>query len=175
MTEQDKEQLKEKVESWLKENVKLNFKEFENENFHFSYLVWTKKQGSNVGSNIIPIQVGYLKQLQQRQECILMGWGWTVDLKHYKVKTVMDNPKLRNALVEKLKQIINGNFRIKFLPNENSFSQIRVFTLIPVNFITKPIMHKMIIDLWLKYATMQFQFEKQYRWPAGWFDPSKHV
>jgi hypothetical protein len=78
MTEQDKEQLKEKVESWLKENVKLNFKEFENENFHFSYLVWAKKQGSNVGSNIIPIQVGYLKQLQQRQECILMGWGWTV-------------------------------------------------------------------------------------------------
>jgi hypothetical protein len=50
-----------------------------NENFHFSYLVWAKKQGSKVGSNIIPIQVGYLKQLQQRQECILMGWGWTVD------------------------------------------------------------------------------------------------
>ena len=55
MTEQDKEQLKEKVGSWLNENVKLNFKEFENENFHFSYLVWAKKQGSNVGSNIIPI------------------------------------------------------------------------------------------------------------------------
>ena len=87
----------------------------------------------------------------------------------------MDNPKLRNALLDKLKQIINGNFRIKFLPNENSFSQIRVFTLIPINLITKAIMHKMIIDLWLKYATVLFQFEKQYKWPAGWFDASKHV
>jgi hypothetical protein len=42
MTEQNKEQLKEKIGSWLNENVKLNFKEFENENFHFSYLVWPK-------------------------------------------------------------------------------------------------------------------------------------
>jgi hypothetical protein len=83
--------------------------------------------------------------------------------------------KLMIYKLEILDQLINGNFRIKFLPNENSFSQIRVFTLIPVNLISKQIMHKMIIDLWLKYATMQFQFEKQYRWPAGWFDPSKHV
>jgi hypothetical protein len=69
--------------------------------------------------------------------------------------------KLMIYKLEILDQLINGNFRIKFLPNENSFSQIRVFTLIPVNLISKQIMHKMIIDLWLKYATMQFQFEKQ--------------
>jgi hypothetical protein len=175
MTEQDKEQLKEKIKTWLNENVKLNFKEFENENFHFSYLVWAMKQGSNVGSKIMPIQVGYLKQLQQGHECILMGWGWTVDIKNNKVKTVMDNPKLRNALVEKLKQIIDSNFRIKFLPDDNSFSAIKVFTLIPVDVITKPIMHKTVIDLWLKYATVQFQFDKQYKWPAGWFDASEHV
>lgn len=31
MTEQDKEELKEKIRSWLSENVILNFKEFENE------------------------------------------------------------------------------------------------------------------------------------------------
>lgn len=49
-------------------------------------MVWAKKQGSNVGSNIIPIQVGYLKQLQQRQECILMGWGWTAIEVQYTVK-----------------------------------------------------------------------------------------
>jgi hypothetical protein len=33
MTEQDKEQLKEKVGSWLNENVKLNYKEFEKRKF----------------------------------------------------------------------------------------------------------------------------------------------
>ena len=128
-----------------------------------------------MGSKIMPIQVGYLKQLHQSQECILLGWGWPVDLNHHKVKTVMDSPQLRNALVQKLKQIINDIFPIKFLRREDSFSEIRVFTLIPVNLITGPIMHKMIIDLWIKYATMQFQFDKQNRWPTDWFDPSKHV
>lgn len=133
------------------------------------------KQGSNVGSKIIPIQLGYLKPLQQRPECILMGWGWTVDIKNNKVKTVMANPKLRGALVEKLKQIIDSEFRIKFLPDDNSFSAIKVFTLIPADVITKPIMHKAVIDLWPKNATVQFQFDKQFKWPARWFNPSEHV
>jgi hypothetical protein len=54
-------------------------------------------------------------------------------------------------------------------------SAIKVFTVIPVDVITKPIMHKTVIDLWLKYATVQFQFDKQFKWPAGWFNPSEHV
>lgn len=57
------------------------------------------KQGSKVGSKIMPIQIEYLKQLQQRDECILMDWGWTVGIKNNEVKTVMDNPKLRSDLV----------------------------------------------------------------------------
>ena len=94
MTKQNKEQTKEKIKTSLNEKLKLDFKEFENENFYFCYLAWARKEGSKMRSKIMPIQIGYLKQLHQSQECILRGWGWPVDLSHHKVKTVMDSPQL---------------------------------------------------------------------------------
>ena len=50
MTKQNKEQTKEKIKTWLNEKLKLDFREFENENFHFSYLVWARKEGSKMVS-----------------------------------------------------------------------------------------------------------------------------
>ncbi len=175
MTEEVKEQLKEKIITWLNENIKLGFTEVQDNRFHFSFLVWGKQPGTLLGAQIAPIQLAYLKQLHDGHECILAGWGWPVDFKNLKVKSVMDNPKLRDALVQKLRQIINDKFKISFLPNDNSFSEIKVFALLPVNQVTKEILDNAIIQPWLKFATVCFQFEKQFRWPAGSDDPSKYI
>lgn len=160
------------VKTWLNENNKFVVNNREDDRFHFSYWVWPNQKGSD---KIIPFLVGHLKELQQGQDCILMAWGWTIDLKHHMVKSVMYNPQLRDALVQKLKQIINNKFRIRFLPNDTSFSEIKVSTLVLVDQITKTILYNTITDLWLKFATVRFQYEKQYRWPPGSFDPSKYV
>lgn len=112
-----------RIKTWLYEDTKLVVNEREDDLYHESYWVWPKpKDGRAKVVPMIPVLVGHLKKLQQGQDCIFVGWAWTVDLKHLYVKTVMDNPILRNALVQKLKQIINNQFRIDFLPNDNSFT-----------------------------------------------------
>ncbi|HEX9319812.1 MAG TPA: hypothetical protein VF884_12840 [Nitrososphaeraceae archaeon] len=87
----------------------------------------------------------------------------------------MDDKQLKNNLVYKLKEIIDGKFRIGFLPNDDSFTEIKVTALAITNKITKEILENTISDLWLRYFTVTFQFERQHRWPNGSFDPSKHV
>ncbi len=52
---------------------------------------------------------------------------------------------------------------------------VKVSILLPTNQITKQLLLAAITDLWLKYQTVKFQFEKQYRWPPGSDDPSKFV
>ena len=46
VTKQNKGQTKEKNKTWFNEKLELEFKEFENENFRFSYLVWARKGSS---------------------------------------------------------------------------------------------------------------------------------
>ncbi len=176
MTDGEKEQLKQKIKTWLTANPKLAFKEIQDNRFHFSFLIWGKKRGTLLGAKIIPIQMAYLKQLQQGPECILMGWGWNVEqAKNVMVKSVMENSQLRNALVQKLREIINDKFKISFLPTDNPFSEIKVTALLLVNQLTKEIVDNAIIQLWRRFATVAYQFEKQYKWPPGSFDPSKYV
>lgn len=76
----------------------------------------------------------------------------------------MHNPELRNILVQQLKQIINTNYRIKFLPNGNSFTSVKVSVLLIADQITKIILEG-------AYAAVLFQFEKQNRWPPSSDDP----
>jgi hypothetical protein len=107
------------------ENYKMVVNKRQDEQYHESYWVWPKKGGHKRGPTI-PVLVGHLKQLQQGQDCILVGWVWYVDFKSPDVKTIMENASLRDAAVQKLKQIINNHFRIVFLPEDDSFSRIRV-------------------------------------------------
>jgi hypothetical protein len=161
------------IKTWLHENEKIVVNEREDERYYESYWVGPKQKDPERVS--IPVLVGYLKKLQQGEDCILVGWVWTIDLNHPYVKTVMENPALRDAAVQKLKQTINNHFRIVFLPDDSSFSRIRVFTLLLVNRITKTKLHDTIVQSWLKYATVLFEFEKQYRRRPGSNNPSQYV
>ena len=118
------------------ENDKIVVNQRQDEQYHESYWVWPKKEGPK-SEPAIPVLVGHLKELQQGHDCILVGWVWYVDFKNPYVKTIMENGPLRDAAVQKLKQIINNHFRIVFLPEDNSFSRIRVFTLLLISRMTK--------------------------------------
>lgn len=144
------------------ENDKIVVNKRQDEQYHESYWVWPKKEGHK-GGPTIPVLVGHLKQLQQGQDCILVGWVWYVDFKNPYVKTIMENAPLRDAAVQKLKQIINNHFRIVFLPKDDSFSRIRVFTLLLVNGITKTKLHHTMKQSWSKFGTVLSEFEAQYR------------
>jgi hypothetical protein len=98
---------------------------------------------------------------------MFLGWAWKVDFKHHYVKKVMNDTKLRGGLVSKLKQIINHQFRIQFLPNDDNFTVIKVRVQFLVESISRELLSDTIKTLWLKYATVFLQFEKQCRWPGG--------
>jgi hypothetical protein len=150
------------IKTWIQENDNVVVNQRQDERYHESYWVWPKKGGPK-REPTIPILVGHLKQLQQGQDCILVGWVWNIDFKNAYVKTVMENAPLRDAAVQKLKQIINNHFRIVFLPEHNSFSRIRVFTLLLVTRVTKTKLHDTMEQSWSKFATVLSEFEKQYR------------
>jgi hypothetical protein len=130
------------------------------EQYHESYWVWPKQKDPK-GVAIIPVLVGHLKKLQQGQDCILVGWVWNVDFKNLRIKTIMNDQSMLEATVRVLKQKINNHFRIVFLPEDDSFSRIRVFTLLLVSKISKEKLHDTMNQAWSKYTTVAFQFEKQ--------------
>jgi hypothetical protein len=147
------------IKTWLQENEKIVVNQRQDEQYHESYWVWPKQKEPN-GVSMIPVLVGHLKELQQGQDCILVGWVWNIDFKHPYVKTIMENASLRDATVEKLKQIINNHFRIVFLPEDSSFSRIRVITLLLVNRIAKIKLHDTLVQSWSKYTSVLSEFQK---------------
>jgi hypothetical protein len=143
------------------ENDKIVVNQRQDEQYHESYWAWPKNEGPKREPKI-PILVGHLKQLQEGQDCILVGWVWNIDFKNPYIKAIMENASLRDTAVQKLKQIINNHFRIVFLPEDNSFSRIRVFTLLLVSRITKTKLHDSMEQSWSKFAIVLSEFEKQY-------------
>jgi hypothetical protein len=154
--------LKSPINTWLLENEKFVVNERNDDQYHESYWVWPKKSSSK-RRRLIPVLVGHLKEFQRGQDCVLVGWRWIVDMKQPYVKTVMNNEVMRDTVVQQLKQIINNHFRISFLPDDESFSTIRVFTLLLTSQLTKKKLHDSIRKSWLKYAEVLFQFEGQRR------------
>jgi hypothetical protein len=149
------------IKTWIIENDKIVVNQRQDEQYHESYWAWPKNEGPK-RELTIPILVGHLKQLQEGQDCILVGWAWNIDFKNPYIKAIMENESLRDAAVQKLKQIINNHFRIVFLPEDNSFSRIRVFTLLLVSRITKAKLHDTMEQSWSNFAIVLSEFEKQY-------------
>jgi hypothetical protein len=165
MNEIKRNAIKYVIRTWLEQNPRIVVNEREDDKFYFSYWVWpSNRKGKD---RITPILIGHQKQLQQEHEWMFLGWAWKVDFKHHYVKKVMNDTKLRGGLVSKLKQIINHQFRIQFLPNDDNFTVIKVRVQFLVESISRELLSDTIKTLWLKYATVFLQFEKQCRWPGG--------
>jgi hypothetical protein len=90
------------IKNWLKSYDKFVANERKDPNFHFSFWLWTQKVGGN--KVLIPILIGYLKQPQKGKECVLIGWGWNLNMKSDVVKSVITDPERVEKLVTGLRE-----------------------------------------------------------------------
>ena len=163
---------KEKIKTWLFEYDKFVVNERQDSNYHFSFWIWDKK---NQKSSIIPVVIGYLKEKQIGHDCIQIGYGMNLEMTNPIVKAVITDPFKKKMFIEKMKDIINPKyFLLKFSPTEEEMKAIKVFTLYPIEWLTKKILFSKIIEVWVTYANLLYQLE-QISGRSDLSNPSKYV
>jgi hypothetical protein len=93
-----------KIKTWLHEYNKFVVNEREDNNFHFSFWIWDKK---NSTSRVMPLMLGYLKEKQKGLDCIFIGYGMSLEMNNPIVKSVLTNPLKKKMFIAKMKEIIN--------------------------------------------------------------------
>jgi hypothetical protein len=157
-----------RIKNWLIGYGKFVINEREDDNFHFSFLILPNKQEHDM----IPLTVASLKGVYSGKECILVGVGWSVDKKSEVVNAVLKDPTKTRNLVSGLKQVINSRkYSLKFMPDEQNISSIRITRIYPIDWLDKDSLLKEIMNVWAQFGNILNQFQKV----SGMSNPSDYV
>ncbi len=145
------------IKNWLIGYGRFVINEREDDNFHFSFLILPNKQEHHM----IPLTVASLKGVYSGKECILIGVGWSVDKKSDVVNTVLKDPTKTKNLVSALKQVINSRkYSLKFMPDEQNISSIKITRIYPIDWLDKDLLFKEIMNVWAQFGNILNQFQK---------------
>ena len=86
------------IKNWLNEYNKFVINERIDPNYYFSFWIWPKED-----QYLIPVLVGNLKEILNGRNCILVGWGWNLNLQDDTIKRAINNPIMRTNFVRELR------------------------------------------------------------------------
>ena len=145
------------IKNWLNEYNKFVINERIDPNYYFSFWIWPKEN-----QYLIPVLVGNLKESLNGRNCILVGWGWNLNLEDDIIKRVINNPIMRTNFVRELRNKIEPDDLImNFYPEEQNFFSIKVSSIFPLDYVNKQLLFNEIVKVLVVWGKVNIEFQRQ--------------
>lgn len=145
------------IKNWLNEYNKFVINERIDPNYYFSFWIWPKED-----HYLIPVLVGNLKESLNGRNCILVGWGWNLNLEDDIIKRVINNHIMRTNYVRELRNKIEPDDLImNFYQEEQNFFSIKVSSIFPLDYVNKQLLFNEIVKVLIVWGKVNIEFQRQ--------------